>query len=61
METQLKKCGKVWQNEGVYRFCILAMLFIGTLTAYVLRVNINIVMIDMLDVPKNICTNSLSR
>ena len=37
------------------------MLFIGTLTAYVLRVNINIAIIDMLDVPKNICTNSLSR
>ena len=56
-------CGKActWPSKGIYRFYILAMLFIGTFTAYVLRVNINIAIIDMLDVPASICNNSESR
>ena len=57
------KCKKTctWPSGGFYRYWILAMLFIGTFTAYVLRVNINIAIIDMLDVPKTVCNNSMSR
>ena len=48
-------------SNGIYRYCILAMLFMTTFVAYVLRVNINIAIIDMLDVPEHICTNASSR
>ena len=54
VQTQLK-------GWGVYRYCILAMLFVGTFTAYVLRVNINIAIIDMLDVPQAKCNSSSQR
>ena len=48
-------------SNGIYRYCILAMLFMSTFVAYVLRVNINIAIIDMLDVPEYVCTNASSR
>ena len=41
-----------------YRYCILIMMFIGTFVAYVLRVNMNIAIVTMTDIPKEICSNT---
>jgi len=41
-----------------YRHLLLALLFLCTFTAYVLRVNINIAILDMMDVPADVCQNN---
>ena len=45
----------------VYRYIILAMLFVGTTLAYVLRVNINLAIVDMLDDPSGKCNSSSTK